>query len=194
MPRALILGVGNLLLSDEGVGVQVIQRLQERYRLPEDVQVLDGGTLGMDLLYYLEGVETLLIVDAVETAGPPGTLIRLAGNEVPAFLSVKLSPHQVGVPDMLFAARLKGIEPPDIVLWGVQPGSLEVGLELSPPVARQVDVLVERLADELAQRGIAPAALKIIGEDAEGAENLRVSAISAPSVVRFSSAVALAAT
>ncbi len=156
MSKILILGVGNLLLSDEGVGVQVIQRLQERYRLPDNVQVLDGGTLGMDLLYYLEGVETLLIVDAVETGRPPGTLIRLAGNAVPAFLSVKLSPHQVGVPDMLFAARLKGSEPPDIVLWGVQPASLDIGLELSPAVAAQVDPLVERLCEELAQRGIEP--------------------------------------
>lgn len=154
-PKILILGVGNLLLSDEGVGVQVIQRLQERYRLPDDVQVLDGGTLGMDLLYYLQGVATLLIVDAVETGGPPGTLIRLAGSEVPAFLSAKLSPHQVGVPDMLFAARLKGIEPPDIALWGVQPALLEIGLELSPAVAAQVDVLVAHLIAELAQRGVA---------------------------------------
>lgn len=153
-PQVLILGVGNLLLSDEGVGVQVIQRFQERYRLPESVQVLDGGTLGMDLLYYLEGVETLLIVDAVETGRPPGTVIRLAGSEVPAFLSVKLSPHQVGVPDMLFAARLKGVEPSDVVLWGVQPASLEVGLELSPAVAAQVDALVAHLVDELAQRGL----------------------------------------
>ncbi len=168
MPKILILGVGNLLLSDEGVGVQVIQRLQERYRLPEDVQVLDGGTLGMDLLYYLEGVETLLIVDAVETGGPPGTLIRLAGGEVPAFLSVKLSPHQVGVPDMLFAAQLKGIEPRDIVLWGVQPGSLEIGLELSPAVAEQVDVLVAHLVAELADRGVVASRTSVSSAVSEG--------------------------
>lgn len=153
--KTLILGVGNLLLSDEGVGVRVIERLQECYALPaEGVQVLDGGTLGMDLLYYLEDTHTLLIVDAVEMGREPGSLLRLAGSDVPAFLSVKMSPHQVGVPDMLFAARLKGIEPPDIVLWGVQPGSLDIGLELSPAVAAQVDPLVERLCEELAQRGI----------------------------------------
>ncbi len=152
--KTLILGVGNLLLSDEGAGIQVIERLQERYALPAEVQVLDGGTLGMDLLYYLEGVDCLLIVDAVETDGPPGALLRLAGDEVPAFLSVKISPHQVGIPDMLFAAKLKGCAPPDIVLWGVQPGSLDIGLELSPPVAAQVDPLVEKLCEELARRGM----------------------------------------
>lgn len=152
-PSVLILGVGNLLLSDEGTGVHVISRLQERYTLPAAVQVVDGGTLGMDLLYYLEGCQTLLIVDAVETGKPPGTLIRLEGDEVPAFLSVKVSPHQVGVPDMLFAAKLKGIDPPDIVLWGVQPASFEIGLEPSLAVAAQIDVVVEKLCEELGARG-----------------------------------------
>ena len=149
----LILGVGNLLLSDEGAGLHVIRRLQERYVLPGDVQILDGGTLGMDLLYYLEGCATLLIIDAVETGKAPGWLIRLEGEAVPAFLSVKVSPHQIGVPDMLFAAKLKGIDPPDIVLWGVQPESLEIGLELSPVVESQVDVLVGKLREELEARG-----------------------------------------
>lgn len=149
----LILGVGNLLLSDEGAGLHVIRRLQERYVLPGDVQILDGGTLGMDLLYYLEGSATLLIIDAVETGKAPGWLIRLEGEAVPAFLSVKVSPHQIGIPDMLFAAKLKGIDPPDIVLWGVQPESLEIGLELSPVVESQVDVLVGKLREELEARG-----------------------------------------
>lgn len=151
--KVVILGVGNLLLSDEGAGVHVIQRLQERFALPAEVQVVDGGTLGMDLLYYLEGCQTLLIVDAVATGKPPGTLIRLEGEEVPAFLSVKISPHQVGVPDMLFAAKLKGIDPPDIVLWGVQPESFEIGLEPSPAIDAQLDVLVEKLCEELGARG-----------------------------------------
>ncbi len=71
--QTLILGVGNLLLSDEGVGIQVIERLQEKYELPEEVHVLDGGTLGMDLLYYLDGVRRLLLVDAVETGKAAGT-------------------------------------------------------------------------------------------------------------------------
>lgn len=152
--RILVLGVGNLLLSDEGVGVRVIEQLEARHRLPEEVQVLDGGTLGLDLLYHLEGVGCLLIVDAVEMGQAPGSLVRLEGAEVPAFLSVKMSPHQIGIPDMLFAAKLKGIDPPDIVLWGVQPGLLDIGLELSPKVAACVDRLVEKLCEELAHRGI----------------------------------------
>jgi hydrogenase maturation protease len=151
--RTLILGVGNLLLSDEGVGVHVLERLAATYDLPKEVQTLDGGTLGLGLLYYLEGVENLLIIDAVEMGEQPGTLLRLEGDEVPSFLSIKMSPHQIGIPDMLFAARLTDLYPRNVVLWGVQPGVLDTGLDLSPPVAAQVDVLVEKVVKELAQWG-----------------------------------------
>jgi hydrogenase maturation protease len=156
--KTLILGVGNLLLSDEGVGLRVVEQLAATYELPEEVQTLDGGTLGLDLLYYLEGanglpVENLLIVDAVEMGEEPGTLLRLEGDQVPSFLSIKISPHQVGIPDMLFAAKLKDLYPRNVVLWGVQPGTLETGLDLSPAVAAQVDVLVEKVVEELARWG-----------------------------------------
>jgi hydrogenase maturation protease len=151
--KTLVLGVGNLLLSDEGVGVRVIERLAANYELPQDVQILDGGTLGLDLLYYLEGVENLLIIDAVEMGKEPGSLLRLEGDDVPSFLSLKMSPHQIGIPDMLFAAKLKDLYPRSVVLWGVQPEILDTGLELSPAVAAQVDVLVEKAVEELESWG-----------------------------------------
>ena len=145
----LILGVGNLLMSDEGVGVHAIKRLVENYQLPEEVQVLDGGTLGMDLLYYLEGVENLILIDAVETRKEPGTLIRLEDDEVPAFLSMKMSPHQIGVPDMLVAAKLKDVFPKRLVLWGIQPELLEIGLDLSPTVEAKVDTIIDNVLKQL---------------------------------------------
>lgn len=151
--KTLILGVGNLLMSDEGVGVHVIQRLVSDFQLPEQVQILDGGTLGMDLLYYLEGVENLLLIDAVEAHREPGALIRLEDDAVPAFLSIKISPHQLGVPDMLAAARLKDVYPQHIVLWGVQPERIEIGLELSPVVAAQVEPIISHLLTELKALG-----------------------------------------
>jgi hydrogenase maturation protease len=147
--KTLVLGVGNTLMSDEGVGVHVINRLVADYKLPEEVRVLDGGTLGMDLLYYLEGVENLLLVDAVETRKEPGTLIRLADEEVPAFMALKISPHQVGVPDMLAASKMTGSYPKRIVLWGIQPELLVLGLDLSPLIASKVDVLTGHLVEEL---------------------------------------------
>ena len=151
--QTLVLGVGNTLLSDEGVGVHVVERLVKLYIIPEEVQVLDGGTLGMDLLYYLDGVENLLLVDAVEANREPGALVRLSGDEVPAFLSIKISPHQLGVPDMLAAAKLKGSFPQNIVLWGVQPASLEVGLELSETIAPLMDTLIAKVVSELRHWG-----------------------------------------
>ena len=147
--KTLVLGVGNKLMSDEGVGVHVIERLAANYDLPKEVQLLDGGTLGMDLLYYLEGIENLLLVDAVETHKEAGTIIRLEGEDVPAFLDLKISPHQLGVPDMLAAARLKDLYPKRLVLWGIQPELMEIGLDLSPLIASKVDTLVGSLVEQL---------------------------------------------
>lgn len=107
--------------------------------------------MGLDLLHYLEGVSHLLIVDAVETGQAPGTLTRITGDQVPAYLSLKMSPHEIGLPDMLFAAKLRDLYPEEVVIWGVQPVATEVGLDLSPPVAAQVDVLVEKILEEVAR-------------------------------------------
>ena len=154
--KTLVLGVGNILLSDDGVGVHTIRRLQESVQLPERVQLVDGGTSGLDLLHYLEGVSRLVIVDAMETDQSPGTLTRLSGDQVPAYLSLKMSPHEIGLPDMLFAAKLRDLYPEDVVISGVQPETAEIGLDLSPPVAAQVDTLAENVLDELRRWGIEP--------------------------------------
>ena len=156
MKKTLVLGLGNILLSDDGVGVRVVERLLQEYIFPHEVQVMDGGTLGLDLLHYVEDVDRLLVVDALDVKAKPGTLARLADEEVPAFLAPKISPHQMGLVDLLAASRLSGHLPAELVLWGVQPESLEVGLELSPTVAAQVDSLVERVLAELSQWGASP--------------------------------------
>lgn len=152
--RTLIIGVGNLLLSDEGVGIHVAQRLLREYQLPEEILVLDGGTLGLDLLYYLEGIENLLLIDAVLMNKEPGSLMRMADDEVPSYMTFKMSPHHIGIPDMLFAAKLKGLYPPNVVLWGVQPEFVDIGLDLSESVAKQVDPLLDHILEELQQWGV----------------------------------------
>jgi hydrogenase maturation protease len=152
--KTLVLGLGNILLSDEGVGVRVVERLQERYGLPPEVQILDGGTLGLDLLPYVESADHLLVVDALELGAKPGTLARLEGDQVPAFFSPKASAHQMGLVDLLAAAHLAGYEPEKLVLWGTQPGKMDVGLELSPAVSAQVEPLVEKVLAELNAWGI----------------------------------------
>ena len=154
-PDILVLGIGNLIMTDDGVGVRVVHLLQERYRFPETVRVLDGGTLGLDLLHYLEGVKRLLVVDAVETSGPPGTLVRLTGDEINIAFRTKLSPHQMGLQDLLLVAELQGFNPEEMILLGVQPGEIEMGTELTAVVEGQVEPLVAQVLKELEAWGIA---------------------------------------
>src|SRR5690242_121821 len=127
----LVLGIGNLLMTDDGIGVRAIQLLTERYRFPEQVTVVEGGTLGLDLLPQVQDAERLLIVDAVETGAAPGTLVRYAGDMIPLTPEGRLSPHQLGLKDLLTLAAVLGSAPEETVLWGVQPESVTVGLDLT---------------------------------------------------------------
>jgi hydrogenase maturation protease len=157
MADTLVLGLGNLLLGDEGVGVRVVERLLEQYSFPEGVQVMDGGNLGLYLLPYVEDASRLMVVDAVQARRPPGTLVRLTREEIPVFLdAAKISPHQEGLQDVLAVATLRGYLPDEVIFWGVQIKSLGVGLELSTAVAAQVDTLVEKVLTELAGWDIEP--------------------------------------
>lgn len=158
-PTVLILDIGNLVMSDDGVGVVVVQRLQREYRLPPEVDVMDGGTLGLDILPRLEGIERLIVVDAVETGGKPGTCVRLAGDDIPLALETKISPHQMGLKDLLTVALLMGHVPREMVLVGVQPGSIEMGTDLTPDVAAQVDSMLAAIMHELRSWGIEAAPL-----------------------------------
>jgi hydrogenase maturation protease len=103
----------------------------------------------LDLLYYLKGVENLLLVDAVELRKEPGALVRMVNDEVPAFLSMKMSPHQVGIPDMLAVAKLKDLYPRNVILLGVQPESLELGMDLSPTIEARMPVLIDDVIKQL---------------------------------------------
>jgi hydrogenase maturation protease len=150
MEKKLVLGVGNLLLTDEGIGIHAVQKLIAASQLPDEVEIVDGGTAGLNLLTYLEGVDTLVIIDAVETGGPPGTITRLAGDQVPAYIAMKVSPHEITLPDFLAAAKLRDLYPKKVVVWGMQPKSFEVGIDLSPDLARKLDALIENVVNELA--------------------------------------------
>lgn len=153
-PRTLLLGLGNVLLGDEGLGVRVAEGLGRRFEFPPAVTILEGGTLGLDLLPRLDGVARLLLIDAVRLGRAPGEIVRLSGEEVPAVLDVKISPHQVGVRDLLAAARLTGREPPLVVLWGMEPGRVEPGTGFSPAVAAALPRLEAAVLDELGRWGL----------------------------------------
>ena len=150
----VVLGLGNLLRRDEGLGIRALERMQARYSLPESVVLVDGGTLGLDLLCYLEQAKRVLILDAVLTDGPPGTLVRAAGDEVPAFFGMRTSPHEIALADLLAVTRLRGTEPGELVVWGMQPAALELGWDLSEPVAAHLDALADAAAAELQRWGL----------------------------------------
>jgi len=151
--RIVVLGVGNILLTDEGVGVRVVEALGERYRLPPEVELIDGGTCGMEFLEQLENLDALIVVDCVRCHQPPATPVLLTGEQVPVFFKTKLSPHQVGLCDVLASLELTGRAPRETVIVGMQPVSMELGMELSPEVAARLPELLAMTVAELRRFG-----------------------------------------
>lgn len=144
----LVLGLGNLLLEDDGVGAAAVALLLERYEAPRGVQVLDGGTLGLSLLPYLDAADAVILVDAVRAEGRPGSLVRLDGEDVAPAVATRLSPHQVGVADLLDGARWLGRYPERVVLLGLVPESMDLAVGLSPRVQPALPALIECVVDE----------------------------------------------
>ena len=150
----LVLGLGNTIMTDDGFGVKVVTTLSSRYHFQGPVQLLDGGTLGLDLLPYLEEIESLLIIDALDMRDEPGKIFRLEGDEVPRAFASKLSVHQMGLQDLLAVAELQGHVPRNLVVWGVQPECIEMDTELTATVAASVEPVVAKVLEELQNWGI----------------------------------------
>ena len=144
--RLMILGVGNLLLQDEGVGVQVIKALEDQ-TLPEGAELLDGGTLGVDLLAYICEAKRIIVIDAVKGGGEPGAIYRLTPEILGQFKEQALSLHQVGFLEILDLAKQLGNRP-EAVIFGVEPKVIDWGLELTEPVQAAVPRVVELVLAE----------------------------------------------
>lgn len=150
----LVLGLGNVLLGDDGIGSAAVALLLDRYQPPSNVRVLDGGTLGLSLLPYLEEAERVILVDAIKADAAPGTFVRLDGDQVAPAVASRLSPHQVGVADLLDAARWRDRYPAHLALLGLVPASMELEIGLSPEVAGMLPCLVERVIAEAHRSGL----------------------------------------
>jgi hydrogenase maturation protease len=151
--QIIILGVGNLLFTDEGVGIRVAEALQDRYEFPENVRVVDGGTLGLNLLGVISEADHLIVVDAVRKNGKPGTLYRLAGEEIPQRIRAKNSLHQVEFLEALTCCQALD-KVPETVIVGVEPEDITtMSLVLTPTVGARVDDLVEAALRELTSLG-----------------------------------------
>jgi len=145
----LVLGVGNVLLTDEGIGVRGLKELERKFSFPANVELLDGGTAGIELLRHIRNRDHLIIIDAMKCGQKPGTVVRIEGSDVPAAFRSRISPHQLGLSDLLAAAMLTDELPKNVVLFGVEPESIDVGLDLTETVEANVDKLVDAVAEEL---------------------------------------------
>lgn len=149
-----VMGLGNILLKDEGVGVHAIRAIRERYSFSPEVEIIDGGTLGLDLLHFFEGRDRVLLVDAVDFRKEPGYIGVMEDDEIPSSLFAKLSVHHIGLSDVLFAAKLLDYTPSKIRLIGIQPESLDVGLETTECISGKMDQLISLIIQTLKEWNI----------------------------------------
>lgn len=152
-PRTVVLGLGNMLMADDGVGLVALSRLDDEWFTPHEVALVDGGTWGMNLLHIVEGADQLLILDAIDVGETPGSIVRLSSAEIPRFLAQKVSPHQIDLREVLALAELRGMLPPRLVALGIQPQRIEMSTTLSPAVEANIDQLVQMAVGTLATWG-----------------------------------------
>jgi hydrogenase maturation protease len=148
LPEILILGVGNVLLGDEGVGVHTVRRLLEEYDFPPNVRLLDGGTLGLALMGEIEGCDILLVADAVRGGQAPGTVYRLEGTGLRSSLGLSDSMHQMGLEDTLIMCELAGGKRPRAVVFGLEPGNIS---DLNPELSATARAAQPRLCGAIAR-------------------------------------------
>ena len=151
-----VLGIGNVILRDEGFGVRVAEYLSSHYTFPEGVQVIDGGTLGIELTQYVTGTKKLLVIDTVEDGAAPGTMFRFENEEINVRFQKKISSHDLGIQDLLAFLEVTGKKIEDVVILGVQPADLEAGVGLSPTLRTLVAPMAERAVKELSRWGVGP--------------------------------------
>lgn len=153
--RTVVLGLGNMLMTDDGIGLAALARLEDDWFIPREVELVDGGTWGMNLLPIIESADRVLVLDAIDSGAEPGALSVLRDGEVPRVLAQKLSPHQIDLREVLALAALRGTLPDELVALGVQPGVVALGTDLSPAVEARLDDLVSRAAEQLRAWNIA---------------------------------------
>lgn len=144
-----IIGIGNTLYSDEGVGVHVLPYLREKLTNINNLEIVEGTTDGIRLLDPVEAADYLIIIDAINAGKLAGELITIEGEEIPKYYGIKMSIHQVGFQEVLSAAMLRDRLPEKMIMFGIQPYSLELGLELSEIVKAQLTKLVEMVIEQV---------------------------------------------
>jgi hydrogenase maturation protease len=157
--KICVIGLGNILLQDDAIGLHVTETIKERYRFEPQIDLLDGGTAGLDLLPLIEHYEKVLFVDAVDAGQPPGAIVMIEGDAIPCFLTTQVSVHHVGLSDLLFAARMAGSLPAEICLIGIQPESVDIGLDMTDIMKKCLDLLLTTVVEQLQKWGVEPGQL-----------------------------------
>jgi hydrogenase maturation protease len=152
--RSVVLGLGNLLQRDEGFGVAALHALEAAIGAPPEIEFVDGGVMGLDLLPLVETSRCLLILDAINTSQPAGTVVELTREQLPLFSGIRLSQHQVGFQEVLGLAALREQLPARLHLIGIQPSVLEAGTTLSPLAAAALPEVVRRATAVLREWGL----------------------------------------
>jgi len=149
-----VIGIGNLLLQDEGVGVHAIQMLQRQYDYKPAINLIDGGTTGLDLIPLVENCEKVLFIDAMDLKKTPGSIVELRDDEIQFQLNTKMSLHHLGLQDLLATLKLIEKSPPAIHLIGIQPYSIETGIDLSEEMTIAIESLITLAVSKLQSWGI----------------------------------------
>jgi hydrogenase maturation protease len=142
--RKVVLGLGNLLQKDEGLGVQALKLLDSQLGEQSDFELLDGGVLGLNLLMIVEECSHLLILDAVNIGKPAGTVVELTKEQIPLYSGIQLSQHQITFQEVLGLAKIRGFLPEYLHLVGIQPEDISTGLDLSPTIEMALPEVVSR--------------------------------------------------
>jgi len=151
-----VLGVGNVLLTDEGIGIHMVQRLRQGYIFPQNVELVDGGTLGLNLLPLITDTDRLLVLDAVTNGGKPGDTYVFTTQDFPCELRAKDSLHESNLSEVLalseYLTRL-----PETVIVGMEPLDMSsFGVELTLPVKQNLEVMERLVLEQLAKWGVKP--------------------------------------
>ncbi len=156
-----ILGIGNVLMGDDGLGPYAIQTLGSRYDFPDHVELVDGGTPGLDFLPYISHARSVIVLDTVSSKGTPGEIkIYRDGEIIGSAPPPRMTPHQPGLRESLMATELTDASPEEMMLIGVVPDSIEQGTTLSVPVQAAVDEVVGIVLEELKRLGVTPQKLE----------------------------------
>ena len=152
-PHIMVLGIGNILFTDEGFGVRVVEALQERYVFPDNVSVVDGGVLGVNLMGVMASADFLIVVDAIRNKGRAGDLYRLEGDAIPERIRLKNSLHQIDFLEALTLCQALD-KVPETVILGVEPQDMEtMAVELSALIQSKIDPIIARVLQELERLG-----------------------------------------